>query len=145
MVDSSEVLQYQRLGVIVVTAVEHCSATGAAAVGKKCVHLWLPARHGQPHRQREPVELDLVEADPGAVEQPDLVLAECQDVEMTVGVHQRQQRSNHESVADGHQFGQPQRNPQVMETVRPQEDCQAVAGLVPQPHEVEESISRFEY
>ncbi len=32
------------------------------------MHLWRAARHGEPHRQWEPVELDLVEPGLGAME-----------------------------------------------------------------------------
>jgi hypothetical protein len=65
LVDPLEVPQDQRLGVVA-AAVEHRPAAGSAAVGEEGVDLWLPPRHGQPHSQRKPVELHLVEPEPGA-------------------------------------------------------------------------------
>ncbi len=42
-------------------------------------------------------------------------------------------------------FGQPQRNPHVVGTIRSKGQCQTVAGLVPQPHQVGEAMSRLEH
>ncbi|MEH1130558.1 hypothetical protein V6V89_39725 [Micromonospora sp. CPCC 206061] len=69
VVDALEVLQHPQPGVILTVAVEDRPAACSAVAGEDGVDLRPLARHGRPHRQRQPVEVDLDELAMSAFEQ----------------------------------------------------------------------------
>jgi hypothetical protein len=115
-------------------AVEDPPGGHAAPVGD--IQLQLPlgflALQGVANPQRNPGQVDLFQPVAGSLQQPDLVLAECQDEEVAVAGQQRQQRADVEPVSDHGQLRKVQGHPERPPPSRPAEQGQAVALVLPE-------------
>ena len=143
-VDSLEMPVHEELVVVLGAAEEHGSAAGTSPVGEEGVRLVPAPGHGEPHRQGKPVQLDLLEPEPGSAVEPDRVLAQRQDVESPAGDQQRKQRTHEEPLADRHQFREPQGNTNHPQFLRPEEDGKAVARPVGRPPVLDELLRGLE-
>jgi len=91
------------------------------------------------------LQVDLIDPVPGAFQQPDLVLAEGQDVKVTVAGKQRQQRFQMEAVGNHHQFFKRQRNPVRVNRIWGEEQRQPIALVSPEAGLLRQRLGRLQH
>ena len=89
-------------------------------------------------------QIELIKRVPVALEQPNLVEAQSEDLVAIDRLKEAPQRLGVEAVGDHNQFGDRLRNPQRLKDAGPAQNGQAIEGVVPELRVVSEGLEGFQ-